>query len=189
MDKKLLEEAYWKTLEKLAAIQNMKGYASSFNFMDTDAWTWSVQLYAHILEDYCKNLPFDQDLLIQHTARTNNMPSRHDQARKVLKLLNITDETEEGSWLKKFRRELDQVSGKGGNNDKRSFTVQERPKFLEKLQTELAQKVEFTSVTLGLALLETAHIRNSEEKRVKNLLLILPAKAEEFFMPKSHILL
>lgn len=188
MEKKLLEETYWKTLEKLVGIQNIKGSASSFTFMDTDAWTWSVQLYAHILEDYCKNLPFDRDLLIQHIARTNNTPSKHDQARKILKLLTITDETEEGSWLKRFRRELDQVSGKGGNNDRRSFTVQERPRFLEKV-TELAQKVEFTSITLGLALIETAHIRSSDEKRVKKLLEVLPSKAKEFFMPKSHILL
>ncbi len=186
MEQKVLEEAYWKTLADITKIPDIKNTAA-FTFMDKDAWIWSVRIYALILHDYCVNPSLDKDMLRRHIVATNRIQSKHNQARTVLAFLGIKDEQEEGWWLKEFRRELDKASGKGGQPDRRSFTPHERQRFLDRVK-ELAEKVEFTSITLGLALIATAHIRNSEEKRVTKLLKILPDKAEEFFLPKSYIL-
>lgn len=180
---------YWRSLEKLTQTPGLKAYNSSFIFMDSDAWIWSVELYRFILEDYCKNLPFDRDFFRQHMMKTNHAASKHNQAKKILALLGIKDEAEEGWWLKQFRYELDKESGKSGSKDKRSFTVSERPRFLGKVVKELAPKIELTSVTLGLALISTAHIQSSDEKRVGRIFEVLPKKAEEFFLPKEKIIL
>ena len=184
MESKNLEELYWRTLGELVNLPNIKAYSSSFIFMDADAWIWSVRIYKELLRDYCEHLPFDKDILRRHIAATCRTSSKHNQAKKVLALLGIKDEAEEGWWLKKFRYELDQASGKSGNHDKRSFTINERPKFLDKLRG-IAEKAELTSITLGLSLIATAHIRSDEDKRVTKLLEVLPEKAEEFFLPKS----
>lgn len=186
MDQKILEEAYWKILADITKMPDIKNTAS-FTFMDTDAWIWSVRIYTLLIRDYCANLPFDKNVLRRHIVTTNRISSKHDQARKVLVLLGIEDEQEEGWWFKQFRRELDQVSGKGGQPDRRSFTPGERPRFLDRVKI-LAEKVEFTSITLCLALIGTARTQSSEEKWIAKLLKILPDKAEEFFMLKSYIL-
>lgn len=188
METKNLENFYWQSLGTLVKLADVKAYSSSFMFMDTDAWIWSVQIYKELLRDYCKNPPFDAEILRRHIAATSRTPSMHQQAKKILALLGIKDEVEEGWWLKKFRYELDQASGKSGNKDKRSFMINERLKFLDKVKT-IAEKVEFTSITLGLALIVTAHIRGSEDKRIAKILEVLPEKAEGFFLPKEHIIL
>lgn len=187
MDQKILEEAYWKILADITKLSDIKNTAS-FIFMDSSAWIWSMRIYVLLIRDYCANPPFDKNVLRRHIITTNRIPSKHNQAQKILALLGIKDEQEEGWWLKQFRRELDQVSGKGGQPDKRSFTTGERPRFLDRVKI-LAEKVEFTSITLCLALIETARIQSNGEKRVTKLLKILPDKTEEFFMPKSHILI
>lgn len=185
MEPKALEDAYWQTLATITNIKDIRN-VPPFIFMDSDAWIWGVRMYGIFLRDFCSTV--NRSTLRQYIARTNRLQSKHDQAKHILKLLGISDEPEEGWWLKQFRRELDNVSGKSGYPDKRSFTVPERPRFLTGVRT-LAQRVEFTSITLGLALIETVRIRSSEEKRVNKLLEVLPAKAEEFFLPKPHILL
>ncbi|MBI3273563.1 MAG: hypothetical protein HYZ69_00290, partial [Candidatus Colwellbacteria bacterium] len=172
-----LEEQYWKILTEITKISDVKNIAS-FALMDTDAWIWGVRIYALILRDYCSNPPFDKDILRQYIVKTNHILSKHDQARKILTLLGIQDESEEGWWPRQFRRALDAASGKSGKLDnKRSFTPSERPQFLIKVK-DIAQKAELTSLTLCLALIETAYIQN-EEKQVTKILKILPDKAEE----------
>ena len=185
MEKETIQKEYYRLLGDICNISKPEE-EQSFMLFDTQAWQWGVELYKFFLLDYCASFSLNKLNFATKISLTNKMDSKVEQAKRVLEAFGNKDEKEEkeeGWWLREFMRQLDQKSSKQQNKDKRNFTRSEYPLFLEQV-VKLANAVAFTPILLGLALLRTQRMAD-KDKRLEEILRILPTVAAEYFRTKG----